>query len=57
MGKSNDVGVALPSEDAPILISAFLTESPGSREERDAALADLGRAVTAALGYTNGMIF
>ncbi len=50
MGKSNDVGGALPSEGAPILISAFLTESPASREERDAALADLGRAVTAALG-------
>ncbi len=50
MGKSNDVGVALPSEGAPILISAFLTEWPASREERDAALADLGRAVTAALG-------
>lgn len=50
LGTSNNVCVAFPPEGGPILISAFLTGSTAGRESRDAALANVGRAVVTAIG-------
>jgi beta-lactamase class A len=49
-GTANDVAIAWPPDRAPILIAAYLTESTASREAQNAALADVGRAVAAAIG-------
>lgn len=50
MGTSNDVAIAWPPAGAPILIAAYLTGSPADRDARDAFLADVGRAIAAAVG-------
>lgn len=49
-GTSNDVGLLWPPNDRkPILIAAFMTESPADGAGRDAALAAVGAAVANAL--------
>lgn len=48
-GTSNDVGLLWPPNgNAPILVAAYLTQGPADGKLRDAALADVGAAVTAA---------
>jgi beta-lactamase class A len=47
---ANDVGIVWPPDRAPILIAAYLAETTASREAQNAALADVGRAVAAAIG-------
>lgn len=48
-GTSNDVGLLWPPNgNAPILVAAYLTQRPADGKLRDAALADVGAAVTAA---------
>ncbi|TPG51826.1 class A beta-lactamase [Roseomonas nepalensis] len=46
-GTSNDVAVVWPPGRAPVLVAAYLTESPAAPAGRDAALAAVGRAVAA----------
>ena len=49
-GTSNDVGLLWPpSGGQPVLVAAFLTESPANGAGRDAALAAVGAAVADAL--------
>jgi beta-lactamase class A len=48
-GTANDVGVLWPPHGAPVIVSAYLTESTGSEPTRDVALADVARAVMSAL--------
>lgn len=48
-GTTNDVAILWPPERRPILVAAYLTESPAPLEVRSAALAAVGRAVAAAL--------
>ncbi len=48
-GTSNDVGILWPPNGcAPVLVAAYLTEGPPDSSVRDAALADVGAAVTTA---------
>ncbi len=49
-GTSNVIGVLWPSRGAPLVVAAFLTGSPSAGPARDAALAEVGRAVAAGLG-------
>ncbi|MDJ0512927.1 MAG: class A beta-lactamase [Methyloceanibacter sp.] len=46
-GTSNDIGVAWRDVGPPILIAAYITGSKSDGKSRDAALADVGRAVAA----------
>ena len=48
-GTANDVGIAWPPNRAPVIVTAYLTETSGTGGQRDAALAAVGRAVAAAL--------
>lgn len=48
---SNDVGLLWPPGGAaPVIVAAYLTQGPSDPKERDAALAEVARAVTAARG-------
>jgi beta-lactamase class A len=49
-GSNNDVGVLWPPGRAPILVSAYLTETAVPQEQRNAAIAAVGQAVGQALG-------
>jgi beta-lactamase class A len=49
-GTTNDVGILWPPERAPVLISAYLTETEAQAPDRNAALAAVGHAVASALG-------
>jgi beta-lactamase class A len=49
-GSNNDVGVLWPPGRAPILVSAYLTETAVPPEQRNAAIAAVGQAVAEALG-------
>jgi len=49
-GTTNDVVIAWPSDRAPILVGAYLTETTAPQAARHAALAAVGRAVAAAVG-------
>jgi beta-lactamase class A len=50
-GTANDIAVIWPSSGRqPILVSAYLTGSPGEAENRNATLAAVGRAVAESLG-------
>lgn len=42
-GTNNDVGVIWPRDGAPVLITAYLTQSSASRETQNAVLAEVGR--------------
>jgi beta-lactamase class A len=44
-GSTNDVAIAWPAPERPVLIAAFLTESAAPASERDGALAEVGRLV------------
>lgn len=48
-GTTNDVGVLWPPGRAPIVVAAYLTGTAAPVERRNAALAAVGRALTAAL--------
>jgi beta-lactamase class A len=48
-GTANDVGIAWPPGRAPVLISIYLTGTTAAAEQRNATLAAVGRAVSAAL--------
>lgn len=50
-GTANDIGVLWPpAGGAPVLVTCYLTRSTASPEQRDAAIADVARAVLAARG-------
>jgi beta-lactamase class A len=46
-GTTNDVGLVIPPGRPPILVAAYQTESSAPAEQRNAVLADVGRAVAA----------
>ena len=46
---SNDIAILWPPQRKPILITAYLTEYPGPEAKRNHVLADVGRAIVAAL--------
>lgn len=48
-GATNDVAVAWPPGRAPIIVSAYLAEAPGSAEARSQVLAEVGRIIAAGL--------
>jgi beta-lactamase class A len=48
-GSTNDVGVIWPPQGAPVLVTVYLTETSATSEVRNAALADVGRAIVRAL--------
>jgi len=48
-GTTNDIAIAWPPSRPPLLITAYLTGSPLSGDERNAVLADVARAVSARL--------
>ena len=45
---ANDAGIAWPPGRAPLLVSAYLADSPGPAERRDAALAGVARLLARA---------
>jgi beta-lactamase class A len=50
-GSTNDIGVLWPQQQRPpVIVAAYLTQTKAKYEDREAALADVGRAVVAALG-------
>jgi beta-lactamase class A len=50
-GSTNDVGVLWPPQPrSPVIVAAYLTQTKAKYEDREAALADVARAVVAALG-------
>jgi beta-lactamase class A len=50
-GTTNDVGVLWPPADrAPLVVAAYLTESPSDSPQREAALAAVAEAVAATVG-------
>ncbi|MET0258700.1 MAG: class A beta-lactamase [Methylobacterium sp.] len=53
-GTANDVGILLPPGGAPILAAVYLTGSTGSPEQRNTAIADVARALYAALAGRPG---
>jgi beta-lactamase class A len=48
-GSTNDIGVVWPPQGAPVLVTVYLTETSAPGETRNAALADVGRAIARAL--------
>ncbi|WP_074078254.1 class A beta-lactamase [Microvirga massiliensis] len=48
-GTANDVAVIWPPQRKPLIVSVYLTETKASSDERNAAIAEIGRAVKAAL--------
>lgn len=44
-GTNNDVGVLWPQRGAPVVVAAYLTGSPASREAQNALLADAARLI------------
>jgi beta-lactamase class A len=44
-GTTNDVGLFWPTNRDPVIVSAYLTNSPASTEERNATIAAVGEAV------------
>nr|WP_246483705.1 serine hydrolase [Paenacidovorax monticola] len=46
-GTSNDIGVLWPTGRAPVVLVCYLTGSPGTAEQRDAAIAEVARRVAA----------
>lgn len=47
---SNDIGILLPPQGAPIFVTAYLAESTASSEIKDATLAEVGRIAATYLG-------
>jgi beta-lactamase class A len=48
-GTTNDIAVIWPANRAPVLVTAYLTGSPKSADDRNAVIAEVGRIVTAGL--------
>jgi beta-lactamase class A len=48
-GTANDIAIVWPPQRPPILIAVYLTETAASADKRNAAVADVGRAVVKAL--------
>lgn len=48
-GSTNDIAIVWPTERKPMLISAYLTGSSAPLAEREAEIAEAGRAVFASL--------
>ena len=46
-GTMNDVAVIWPSAGQPILVSLYLTDTKASFDDRNAAFAEIGRALAA----------
>lgn len=51
-GGTNDIGVIYPKDGAPIVIAVFIAESTATKEDREAAIADVARKVAVELGPT-----
>ncbi len=49
-GATNDIGVLWPPQRPPVIVAAYLTQTAAAYEDREAALADVARAIVAALG-------
>jgi beta-lactamase class A len=50
-GNTNDIGVLWPPQQrAPLIVAAYLTQTSAPYEQREAALADVARAIVAAVG-------
>ncbi len=49
-GATNDIGVLWPPQRPPVIVAAYLTQTAAAYEQREAALADVARAIVAALG-------
>jgi len=48
-GSTNDIAVLWPPQRPPVIVAAYLTQTTAKYEDREAALADVARAVVAAL--------
>ena len=48
-GSTNDVGIVMPPNRAPLIVVAYLTQTSASMDRRNAALAEVGRAVAASV--------
>lgn len=48
-GTTNDIGVIWPPQRAPVIVTVYLTGTSASGEQRNAAVAAVGRAVSTAL--------
>jgi beta-lactamase class A len=48
-GTTNDIGLAWPPKQPPIIIAAYLTETTAPSEQRNAALASVARAIASGL--------
>jgi beta-lactamase class A len=48
-GSTNDIAVLWPPERPPVIVAAYLAQASASYEDREAALADVGRAIVTAL--------
>jgi beta-lactamase class A len=48
-GSTNDIAILWPPGRPPILVAAYLTDSPAPLVERNAALAEVGRVVADSL--------
>jgi beta-lactamase class A len=46
---TNDIAILWPKDQSPVLVSAYLTECPGTDDKRDSILAEVGRLVFASL--------
>ena len=49
-GTTNDVAIVWPGRPTPVLLAAYLTESAAQIDERNSALANIGRLVTEWVG-------
>ncbi|HUC50987.1 MAG TPA: class A beta-lactamase [Xanthobacteraceae bacterium] len=48
-GSTNDIGVLWPPQRPPVIVAAYLTQTKAKYEDREAALANVARAVVATL--------
>jgi beta-lactamase class A len=48
-GTANDAGVIWPPGNAPLVVAVYLTNTSASADRRNAAIADVGRAIAGAL--------
>ena len=46
---SNDIGILMPPQSAPIVVTAYLADSTASSQNRDETLAEVGRLVASSL--------
>jgi beta-lactamase class A len=49
LGTTNDVAVIWPPQRKPLIVSVYMTETETSFDDRNAAVAEIGRAVKTAL--------